>query len=277
MQSLPVRAALFVLPAASLLVGGCAGGSSSTGAATQPRPETPLTEWESLRHERPSAAPGAARIALGDVLILGSVEWSLPPTVNTQAAVAELMAAQLLERTDVEFVERRRFGAAAERDRRGEMAPRGQPPLGTSRAAEYLLLGTWSVSGSGGLADFRLADAETGEVVHAWRTETPARPDAASLSRALSGALLTALTEMGRRPAGSGPVDLPSAFAPSGVAAQAQGAFFRGVSAEDRFDWEAAKDAYEAAADLAGPTFPEAGVALARVARLRLGGTLAAS
>jgi hypothetical protein len=54
-------------------------------------------------------------------------------------------------------------------------------------------------------------------------------------------------------------------------------AFARGVAAEDVFDWEAARRAYQRARQLGGQGFFEPDVALARVARLRAGGTLGAS
>jgi hypothetical protein len=49
------------------------------------------------------------------------------------------------------------------------------------------------------------------------------------------------------------------------------------VEAEDWFDWEAARRAYQGAMEIAGTAFFEPDVALARLARLRAGGTLGAS
>jgi len=275
MRSLPCRTSLFVLPAVALLAGGCASGSSTAGTPVLPEPETPVEVWESIWRDLPTPMTDAPRVALGEILLLGAADWGLPPTVSSQVAVLELMAAQLVERTDVDFVERRRFGAAAERDRRGELAPRGQPPLGTSRGADYLLLGTWFPTGTVGAADLRLTDAETGEVVAAWRTETTLSPDPTSLTRAMCGGLLEALADL-NHPSGDGPIPLDGGFRAAGISLAAQQSFFRGISAEDRFDWEAARESYQTAADLGGGEFAEAVVAVGRVARFRLGGSLAA-
>ena len=48
--------------------------------------------------------------------------------------------------------------------------------------------------------------------------------------------------------------------------------FLRGLAAEESWDWEGARRGYQAAAS--DPGFFEAPAALARAARLRLGGTL---
>jgi hypothetical protein len=216
-------------------------------------------------------------VSFGEILILGSVDWGLPPTVSGPVALSEMMAAQLLERSDVEFVERRRFAAAAARERTGDLAPSGQPPLGTSRGAQLVLMGTWAPAGAGAVADLRLTDAATGEVMKGWRTETDPAPDAVSLARAISGSLLAALAEMDRLPSGGGDMALPASYAPAGVSGSAQQAFFRGLSADDRFDWEGARESYQQALELGGPAFYEARAALGRTARFRLGGTLAES
>ena len=84
--------------------------------------------------------------------------------------------------------------------------------------------------------------------------------------------ILEVLDGLNRRPAGDDPesnVRDPGRVAPDAVAN-----FLRGLAFEERWRWEDARAAYQAAV---GGGFPEAEAALARTARLRLGGTLAES
>ena len=64
---------------------------------------------------------------------------------------------------------------------------------------------------------------------------------------------------------------------PVEAAPEAFSLFGEGLSAEERFQWLAARRAYEAAANRGGPGFGEPVEALKRTARLRAGGTLGAS
>ena len=119
-----VTATLIVLAA-------CAGGG---GASTAAPVATPEGVWSSLYRPRPAPLPGAARITVSNLLLLHQ-PWSLQGPVTPAIAMEELVASGLLRRSDVEFVERRRFSLAAERERRGQPAPRGAPSVGVSPGA----------------------------------------------------------------------------------------------------------------------------------------------
>lgn len=94
-------------------------------------------------------------------------------------------------------------------------------------------------------------------------------------------ALLELLAARGRLPAWNDPVGADrgsgaNADGPSRVSTEALRHFLRGLAAEDTWDWEGARRGYQQALT-ADPDFHEARTALARAARLRLGGTLAES
>lgn len=264
-------ALLAVAPGACASAGGAASGAESMGG------------WAGLVQPRPEPLDGAAAVALGDLTFLPAAPFDTPPPLTPGTAVMELLAAGLLQRRDIRFVERRRFAAAAERARTGQPAMPGQPPLGTSRSAEYVLQAVWARSGARGRLDVRLTDPASGRVVEAWRTETPASPGAVGLARAMADGLAAALHGLGRLPSWDDPVqrrvdlEAGAAYSDDGVPPGAVGAFLEGIAAEDGFEWDAARRAYERAMRAGGDAFPEARAALARAARLRAGGTLAES
>lgn len=270
--------ATLVMAAALALAGCAAGGPRGAGSEGGG-----LGGWDALARPRPEPLEGAAGVSLGDLTFLPAApfqsHWALPPGV----AVMELVAADLLQRRDIHLVERRRFAAAAERARRGQPPLPGQPPLGTSRGADFLLTGSWVRTPEGGALDLRLVHPETGRVSEAWRTATPAAPDAAGLARAVADGLTVALSGLGHLPDWEHParrrVDAQAGaqYRDSGVPAAALEAFVEGVAAEDRFDWDAARRGYERALREAGQGFPEPRMALERTARLRAGGSLGGS
>jgi hypothetical protein len=89
--------------------------------------------------------------------------------------------------------------------------------------------------------------------------------------------ILALLGDLGRLPAWDDPVAeaSPDAYVASGVPPAALADFLSGLAAEERWRWEGARVAYRSAARAGG--FFEAEAALARTARLRLGGTLGES
>jgi hypothetical protein len=239
-------------------------------------PETPENVWESLHQPRPEPLQGAAAVSVSEILLLGD-PWELHAPIPTSIGIQELVGAELLRRRDVNYVERRRFAAAAERERRGERRPRGAPPVGISPGVDFLLMGSWAPSGADSASlDFRLTDPESGVVVETFRSSVPQGADPTSLSRAITAGLLATLEELGRLPGWEDPVPgaAPRSYTDAGIPLTAAEAFFRGVAAEDRYDWEGARRAYQEAMALGGDGFFEPQVALARVARLRAGGSL---
>ena len=140
--------------------------------------------------------------------------------------------------------------------------------------------GTWARLGlDSAYLELRLTDLRTGTVVRTWRAATPNDADPVALARTVVGSLLAALDAMGRRPAWRDPHPeaAPPGYRPSGIPPAAVAAFLRGLAAEERWAWEGARRGYRAAIAESGGMFFEARAALARAARLRLGGTLAAS
>lgn len=219
--------------------------------------------WAALARPRPAPLPGAPRVAFTPV------EGAFGP--GTGVALAELMAARFLNGRALQVVDRRRFTAAAERERRGLPRPGDAPPLGTTPGARWLV-GAAVVPGG---ATLRLTDAGTGAVRASWRVDVPGGTHRIALSRLLGDSLLDRLDAEGLLPAG------PGGEGPPGDPVQDPEAAFRlfqeGVAHDDAYRWEEARRAYEAAAATGGPGFPEPLEALARVARLRAGGTLGAS
>ncbi|NJD18978.1 MAG: hypothetical protein FIA95_06815 [Gemmatimonadetes bacterium] len=191
--------------------------------------------------------------------------------------MSELVAAGLLRRRDVQYVERRRFAAAAEAERRGAARPEGAPPAGVSPGAQYVLTATWaSVGLDSAFVDLRLADAQSGAVAASWRGATAPDADPVAVARRIVSGTLSALGSLGARPARQDPVEgaAPAAYRPSGVSAAALASFFQGLAAEESWSWERARAGYQSALAGAGPSFLEAAAALARTARLRNGGAL---
>jgi hypothetical protein len=192
-------------------------------------------------------------------------------------ALSELVVAGLLRRSDVRFVERRRFAAAVEAERSGTARPAGAPPIGTSEGAEILASAVWMQLATGSSIEVRLTDAARGSVLGTRRTTIPADADLVSTARVTVGTILAVLAEIGRRPAWSDPVAraAPAEFVAAGVPARAVTSFLAGLAAEESWRWEVARASYQSAAGSVG--FFEAEAALARTARFRLGGTLGES
>lgn len=246
-------------------------GTTSAPAATE-------AEWRVLASPRPSPVPGAPRLALTGVEMLAAPPWSLESPVPLSLGASELVVAGLLRRADVRFVERRRFAAAAEAERGGGPRPRGAPPAGVSDGAELVATVVWAPLAAGQASlEIRLADAATGAVRGTRRVLLPRDADPVALARQAVAGILAALAELGRLPEWSDPVPAaaPPAFAPSGVPLRAVEAFLAGLAAEESWRWEPARESYQAATVSIG--FVEAEAALARAARLRLGGTLGES
>jgi hypothetical protein len=217
---------------------------------------------------------------LTEVQILGSDPWDLSAPVDLPLGLTELAAAGLLRRRDVQYVERRRFAAAVERERRGEPRAAGAPKAGESPGAEYILSAAWIRLGlDSAHLELRLTDAQSGDVVKTWRAATANDADPTAVARTIVGSLLSALKQMNRLPSWSDPVPdaAPSTYRSTSIPKSAVEAFFRGLAAEDQWDWEGARRGYQAALSQGGSSFVEARAALARAARLRLGGTLGAN
>ena len=242
----------------------------------------PESVWQRLNRPRPQPLADAPRISVAELVLHGSA-WPGESAVSPSIGLQELVAAELIRRHDVQFVERRRFTAAVEREAQGLPRLRNSPPTGVSLGAELQLAGSWIPTGDSATLDLRLVDVETSAVVAGWRTTTPQGIDPTSVARTIVGSTVSALRGLGRVPVWSDPLvsdvvdPAPTTFTPSGVPAEAVAAFFRGVEAEDRFDWEEARRGYQEATEIAASAFFEPDVALARVARLRAGGTLGAS
>ena len=272
-----LRTALLLLVAPPLALACASGGGSAPalgGAAS-------AAEWQALFRPRPTPLQGAPRIAVGELTLSEEKPWALTAPVPAATGLAELVSAGLLRREDIQFVERRRFAEAAERERRGLPRPAGAPPVGTSPGVELLLTGSATpfLFGDSALFNLRLVDPATGRVRTAWRVGIPKGADPAAVARRVTGSLLAALDSLGALPRWADPLAAaaPRVWTASGVPVTAVDAFLNGVAAEDVYDWEGARRAYQRAAALGGFVFFEPPVALARVARLRAGGTLGAS
>jgi hypothetical protein len=265
-----------VTAAVSIAAAGC--------ASAGPRPAPPATEaeWRALASPRQAAVDGAARLAIGGIEILGQPAWPTDALsgngITADLALAELVVAGLIRRADVRFVERRRFAAAVAAEESGVPRAAGAPPAGSSQGAEIFASAVWIQLPTGGAAiEVRLTESARGAVLGTRRTTLPADADLVSTARVTVGAIMGVLGELGRRPAWPDPVAnaAPEQFAPSGVSAGAVSSFLAGLAAEESWRWEPARVSYQAAAETAG--FFEAEAALARTARLRLGGTLGES
>ncbi|HUF75042.1 MAG TPA: hypothetical protein VMM35_02130 [Longimicrobiales bacterium] len=268
------RSAPLALGAAALL-GGCAGGPASSSAP----PPLSDAEWRALAAPRPAPLPGAARLSATEIELLGDPAWPAFGAVPARLGLTELVVAGLLRRPDVRVVERRRFAAAVDAERAGARRPSGAPPAGVSPGSELTASVAWVPLGTGGATlEVRLTETATGRVAVTRRALVPADPDPVGLARTVVGNLLAALDELGRRPAWDDPVAgaAPAEYAATGVSSEALAAFLTGLAAEDRWRWEGARIGYQAAAAGAAGFF-EAEAALARTARLRLGGTLGES
>jgi hypothetical protein len=238
-------------------------------------------EWRALRASRPAPLPGALRVTVTAVDFLGPYTWPAAG-ISASIGVSELVSAGLMRRRDVAFVERRRFSAAAEAERRGERRQRGRPPTGVSHPVDFSVQSVWiPLSTDSASVEVRLVDMQSGQVVQSARSMIDVAPDPLILARAIVREALTLLDDQEPRPAWADPLDA-SPLDPTAngdgeprVAPQALSSFLAGLAAEERWNWEAARRGYQAAATDA--SFHEAATLLARAARLRLGGTLAES
>jgi hypothetical protein len=271
----PMRRLLSVL--ALLPLAACAAGAPASSAGSAAGSDA---VWQALLRPRPTPRPGAPRVAIGQIVLGEERPWAIEAPIPAAVGLQELLAAGLLRREDVQFIERRRFADAAERERRGVARPAGAPPVGTSAGAELVLTGTMSpVLGDSAYLDLRLVEAATSGYRAAWRVGVPRGGDPAALARRIAGSMVAVLDSLRALPAWSDPLAsaAPRRWSASGVPLPAVESFFRGIAAEDVFDWEGARRAYQRAKDLGGAGFFEADAALARVARLRAGGTLGGS
>jgi hypothetical protein len=179
--------------------------------------------------------PGAARVSLAEVQLTGDVEWAVGAQVPPALAVEELVAAGLLRRRDVQFVERRRFAAAAAAARAGVARPRNAPAAGVSPGAELLATATLvSLPGARGSIELRLADARTGAVRATLREPLTDSARPVPLARSIVRALLAALEDLDSLP----PWEDPSATADGisdgdEVSEVALRSFLRGLAAEE--------------------------------------------
>lgn len=231
------------------------------------------TDWEALTQPRPAPLEGAPRVMVQGIEVQQAPERT-GATVPMEDVLEELIGAGLLRRRDVHFQERRRFLEAVRMEDAGIPRPAGAPPIGTTLDAHVLLSGTWSMDRS--LFALRLVDVGTGEVIRAGNLPVPSDADPISVARLAVGWMAEGLEEGGRLPEWEDPIvgsALPS-YAPASIPERSLEHFLRGIEAEDRYDWEAAREAYLAAREAGAGRFFEADVALARVGRMRAGGTL---
>jgi hypothetical protein len=230
-----------------------------------------------LASPRAQTLAGAARVSLDAVELLGQPRWSFGAPVTPGLALSELVIAGLLRRSDIRFVERRRFAAAALAERNGEPRASGAPPAGVSEGAELIASVVWVPLPTGVSIEVRLAEAARGAVIGTRRATLPADADIVSTARTIVGTIVAALESVGRLPAWTDPVGeaATARSRESGVPDAAVASFLRGLAAEETWRWEAARASYQQAAATVG--FFEAEAALARAARLRLGGTLGES
>jgi hypothetical protein len=253
----------------------CAGG----GGTAPPAPGAASdAQWRQLATPRPTPLQGAPRIALSGVELTSVPSWGFASPVPLGLGVTELVAAGLLRRADVHFVERRRFAAAADAERAGRARPPAAPPVGTSAGAELVATVVVApLNDQQTSVEVRLADAATGAVRATTRRLVPSDVDAVALARQAVTGILGAVSTLGRLPSWNDPSPsaAPSSYVASGIAAVAVESFFTGLAAEEAWAWERARVAYQAAAESGG--FVEAEAALARTARLRNGGTLGES
>lgn len=235
--------------------------------------------WRALATPRPTPIEGAPAIAIAGVDVAGlrTAEAMKPGAAPADVAVLELIAAGLLRRRDVEFVERRRFTAAEEAERRGVPRPAGAPPVGTSPGPDILVEVSWLEVGGTSTADIRLMDPTSGEILSSDRMVVPPGAGAIGFARRATRAILSGAHEIGNVPAWSDPISAAPNWLTPGIPSAAFAAFRVGTAAEDRYEWEDARRAYLRAREAGGAAFIEADVALARAARLRTGGTLGGS
>lgn len=269
------RHAAEILCLASLTTGAAACASGGGPSSLDDRASD--AEWRALAAPRPEPMDGAVRLSFSGVELSGAEPWSLTSRVPLDLGLSELVIAGLLRRRDVQLVERRRFAAAVEAERAGSPRADGAPPAGVSPGAEMAATVVWLPLGEQVSLELRLARPQTGAVVAARRRVIPAGADPVAAARAIVATILSTLDGLGELPTWNDPVagTAPAEYEPSDVPEANVERFLDGLAAEERWNWEAARRSYESAA--AGTGFFEAGAALARTARLRMGGTLGES
>jgi len=130
-----------------LVVSACSLGQGSTSATTPSSLDD--AGWKRLATPRVQQLAGAVRISIGEITLFDDIPRGLDTPVAPSIGLSELVATGLLRRRDVRFVERRRFAAAAEAERRRENRPPGTPPAGVSPGPEFILSATWVSLGTG--------------------------------------------------------------------------------------------------------------------------------
>jgi hypothetical protein len=126
--------------------------------------------------------------------LLGDPGWPRAAPVSASLGLTELVAAGLLRRGDVRFVERRRFAAAVDSERGGGARPAGAPAAGISPGAELSVLLTWIPLGPGEASlELRVSEMATGRVAETRRVSVPDDPDPVGLARAAVAAYLATL------------------------------------------------------------------------------------
>lgn len=264
----PAQTRVGVLLLAALLSSCSLGYGTSSGHRSQSE-----AEWRALGTPRPTPLSGATRLTVTS-FDLGDRDLDLETVgIDASVAVLELATAGLLRRRDVHFVERRRFSVAAAAERTGLEPPAGRPPVGISVGAEFAAAATYAeVTTELASLEVRLTSLQTGEVVGATRLQVTPGADAVQLGRSMVSGILAVLDELNRRPLWDDP--MAATRESERVREDILANFLQGLAYEEVWDWEEAREAYQAAVDV---DFPEAAAALARTARLRLGGTLAES
>lgn len=251
-----------------VVLAGC-GGAHGTIQSDAGPPRSPVN-WEAIRQVRPDPVTDAPTVTVPPF------EGLLPEGMSV--TLAELVMARFLHRRDLVMVDRRRYAAAVERLRRGLPADPSAPEPGLSPGADWILEAAASPTpGDDVTLTVRLTESATGRIAATRAVTSPSKSGWLGAAREAGDLLLDMLREAGRLPvdgqetapwALAGPVDSPE---------EAVRLFAEGVGAEDRWAWEEAGSAYEAAGQAGGAGFTEAAQALARVSRLRAGGTLGRS
>ena len=137
----------------AVLVQACVSGGgppSSVGIA-------PESVWLSLNRPRPEPLASAPRVSVTDLILVGTEllgESAVSPSIGLQ----ELVAAGLIRRRDVRFVERRRFVAAVEREaRRCSQVPNADSPLKVGNFCQARMKTFWVRSSATSSPAMRLA------------------------------------------------------------------------------------------------------------------------
>jgi hypothetical protein len=157
-----------LLLAVAVFASGCAAGGGSGATSSLAVATVADAVWQSLATARPASLNGAVKISVGQVEVSGTDHWGLAESTDLPLAFSELIVAGLLRRSDVSFVERRRFTAASDAARRGVL-PSTAPTVEVSVAPDYILGATWSSFGmSTAVLELRLVDPQTGRVAPGW-------------------------------------------------------------------------------------------------------------